>query len=80
MITTYLRAAMERAHYEIVQEDGSYFGEIPDFQGVWANASSLEQCRTELEEVLESWILVRIHQRLPLPKVGGHSLEVSEVA
>ena len=80
MITEYIRAAMARAHYEIVEDDHSYYGEIPDFDGVWANASSLEDCRNELEEVLEGWILLRVHQRLSLPRVDGLTLEISEVA
>ncbi len=80
MITDYIRAAMARAHYEIIDDDHSYYGEIPGFDGVWANASSLEQCRTELEEVLEGWILFRVYQRLSLPEVDGLTLEISEVA
>ncbi len=80
MITEYVRAALGKAHYEIVEDDHSYYGEILGFEGVWANASTLEECRRQLEEVLESWILLRVHERLPLPAVDGLVLEVSEVA
>ena len=38
---------MKRARYEILPEDRVYFGEIPGFQGVWAEGKSLEACRTE---------------------------------
>ncbi len=58
MLTTYIRAAMERAQYKIL-EDGTYFGEIPGFQGVWANESAHEECRGVLQEVLEEWLLLR---------------------
>ena len=27
---------MEMAKYEIVEEDGTYWGEVPGLQGVWA--------------------------------------------
>jgi predicted RNase H-like HicB family nuclease len=54
MLTTYIRAAMHRAKYEILP-DGTFYGEIPGFQGVWANAPSLEACREELQQVLEGW-------------------------
>jgi predicted RNase H-like HicB family nuclease len=67
MLTRYLRAAMHRATYKILPDDGTYYGELPGFQGVWANASRLEDCRDELEEVLEEWILLSIHKNLPLP-------------
>ncbi len=80
MITAYIHAAMGKAHYDILDEDHSYYGEIPGFDGVWAAAPTLEQCRAELEEVLEGWILFRVHQRLSLPTVDGLTLEISEVA
>jgi predicted RNase H-like HicB family nuclease len=54
MITSYIHAAMRRAVYEIL-EDGTYYGEIPGFQGVYANADNLD-CREELQEVLEGWL------------------------
>ena len=41
MLTRYIEAAMAKAKYEIL-DDGTYFGEIPGFRGVWSNARSLE--------------------------------------
>ncbi len=67
MLKKYIRAAMGRAHYEILQDDGSFYGEIPGFDGVYANADTLERCREELEEVLEGWILLRVSLHFPLP-------------
>ena len=58
---------MQKATYEILSDDGSFYGEIPGFQGVWANAATSESCREELQSVLEDWILVRVTDRLPLP-------------
>ena len=60
MLTNYIKAAMRQARYEILPDDGTYYGEIPRFDGVYANAKSLEACRDELEEVLEEWILFRV--------------------
>jgi predicted RNase H-like HicB family nuclease len=77
MLTEYIRAAMRRAHYEILKDDGTFYGEIPDFDGVWANAVTLEGCREELEEVLEGWIVLSLSRNLPLPTVDGLSLEVT---
>lgn len=80
MLTSYIRAAMRQAKYEILPDDHSYYGEIPGFQGVYANAGTLEECREELESTLEDWILFRVSRNLPLPTVDGIKLEVAEVA
>ena len=80
MLTNYIRAAMRRARYEILPDDSSFYGEIPGFDGVWANADTLEGCREELEEVLEEWILLRVSKHLPLPSVDGIELTIKEVA
>nr|HET6902769.1 type II toxin-antitoxin system HicB family antitoxin [Ktedonobacteraceae bacterium] len=66
MLTKYIRAALGKARYEILPDDGSFYGEIVGFNGVYANASTLEQCRDELEEVLEGWILLRVSLHFPL--------------
>ena len=66
MLTNYIKAAMRRAKYEILPKDGTIYGEIPEFNGVYANADTLEACREELEEVLEEWILLRVSRQLPL--------------
>lgn len=58
MLSAYLSAAMKRAHYEILSDDGTYYGDIPGFDGVYANAETLEGCRDELVEVLEEWIFI----------------------
>ena len=79
MLTKYIHAAMSKARYEILTEDGSFYGEIHGFEGVYANAKTLEACREELEEVLEEWILFRISKHLPLPVVEGIELAIKEV-
>lgn len=70
MLSRYIRTAMQRARYEILSDDGSYYGEIPGFVGVLANAPALEACRDQLEEVLEDWILIGISERHDLPMIG----------
>ena len=78
MLTKYLDAAMRHAHYEILADDGTYYGEIPECRGVYANASNLEECRTELAQVLEDWVLLRIYKNLALPKIDGVELTVKK--
>lgn len=79
MLLKYIQAAMHRARYEILPDDGTFYGEIPGFDGVYANADTLEACREELEEVLEEWILFRISRNLPLPVVDQLELTIKEV-
>ncbi|MCG6941351.1 MAG: type II toxin-antitoxin system HicB family antitoxin [Thiohalocapsa sp.] len=76
MLTDYIRAALCHGEYKQL-EDGSWFAEIPGFEGVWANAASVEACRTELAEVLEEWLLLKIHDHDPLPVVDGHDLAIA---
>jgi len=80
MLTDYVRSAMHQARYEILPDDGTFYGEIPGFDGVYANADTLEACRDELEQVLEEWILFRVSKHLPLPVVNEIELTVREVA
>lgn len=69
MPTDYIRAAMQQATYEILADDGTFYAEIPGFQGVFANAAAFEACQKELEEVLEEWILLRVAKHLSLPDI-----------
>ncbi len=80
VISQYLAAALRRARYEILPDDGSFYGEIEGFDGVYANAATLEDCREELREVLEEWILFRVSRNLPLPVVDGHELTIKATA
>lgn len=59
MLTDYILKQLEKAHYKIL-EDGSFFGEIPGLRGVWASAPTLEECRRELQEVLEDWLVLKV--------------------
>ena len=80
MLSEYLRAAMRHAKYELLSEDGSFYGEIPDFQGVYANQATLESCREQLEEVHEDWVLFRVSRNIELPVVDGLRIEIKKVA
>jgi len=71
---------MSCAHYEILEDNAGYYGEIPGFQGVWANEQTLEACREELQSTLEDWILFRVAQKLALPVVDGLELSVRQAA
>ncbi len=76
MLLEYIQAALHRAKYEILADEGSYYGEIPECNGVYANAGTLEDCREQLQEVLEEWVLFRVHKHLPLPAIDGIELTI----
>lgn len=80
MLSQYIQEALRQAKYEILSDDKSFYGEIPGFQGVWANAETLEDCRNELAEVLEEWIFLHLSDNTPLPVVNGLKLSVERVS
>lgn len=73
MLTRYIRAAMNRARFKTL-DDGTYFGEIPGLAGVWANEATVEMCREVLQEVLEEWLILKIRDNDPIPRLGRISL------
>ena len=79
MIIEYCKKVIERDEYKKLV-DGSWFAEIPGFQGVWANGDSVEQCRNELVTVLEEWLLLKVRDGDSVPEVAGLKVEIREVA
>lgn len=79
MLAQYVDKAMERACYELI-EDGTYFGRIPGFDGVWADAATEDACARELREVLEGWVLLRVADHSPLPTIDGLTVRVGNPA
>ena len=80
MITEYILAAMKIARYEFLPNDKVYYGEIPECNGVYATSENLEDCREELREVLEEWILVSVRENLAMPEINNISLNIKKVA
>jgi len=74
MLAQYLDQAMELARYAIIEDDGSYWGEIPGFQGVWAKHKTLPGCQRELREALSDWIALRLRLGLIIPNLGRLNL------
>ncbi|HHD92558.1 MAG TPA: type II toxin-antitoxin system HicB family antitoxin [Candidatus Portnoybacteria bacterium] len=66
MLTKYISQKMNQARYKIL-EDGTYFGEIPGLQGVWASEKTLEKCRETLHEVFEEWLILKLQDGDAIP-------------
>jgi len=70
MLTHYIHQVMRRAHFEIM-ENGRFYGSIPGFQGVWSEGTSLEECRDDLVEALDGWLIVKLRCGDDVPVVDG---------
>lgn len=77
MLTEYIDEALKMARYEIIDDEEPYYGEITELKGVWATGKTLEECRNNLKEVIEGWILVSIKKELTIPKLGD--VEIKEI-
>jgi predicted RNase H-like HicB family nuclease len=77
MLTEYIKAALDRAKFEIIKDDEPYYGEVPELEGVWATGKTLEECRNNLAEVIDGWLVVRLRRGLPIPPLGKY--RVSEL-
>jgi len=71
MIQEYITKALEKAHYELIDDDEPFYGEVPQLQGVLATGKTLEECRKKLSEVIDGWILIRLSRGLPIPEIDG---------
>jgi len=70
MILEYINAALERAKYEIIKDKKPYYGEVPGLKGIRATGKTLEECRRNLAETIEGWIILRLQKGLPIPSIG----------
>ena len=69
VLTRYIREAMKRTRFKAL-DDGTCFGEIPGLTGVWANEATKKACREVLQEVLEEWLILKIRDNDPVPRLG----------
>ncbi len=70
MLTEYLSAALETAHYEFIEDSEPYYGHVPLLKGVWATGKTLEECRRNLTAALEDWVLFSLPRGFELPGLG----------
>jgi predicted RNase H-like HicB family nuclease len=66
--------ALEKAQYKVIEDEYPYFAEVPELEGVWATGKSIEDCRKELIEVIEEWIVARLQRGLSVPSLNGQTI------
>lgn len=70
MLLQYIETALECAHYEIIEDEEPFYGEVPLLAGVWATGKTLEECRRNLAGAIEDWVLFSIAKGLAIPALG----------
>ena len=75
MITRYVASALERAEYRLL-DDGTFAATVRGLRGVIATGATLEACRSDLAEVIEEWVLVRVARGLAIPALDGATIRV----
>jgi predicted RNase H-like HicB family nuclease len=76
MLLDYIQTALESAEYEIIDDEEPYYGEVPSLEGVWATGKTLEECRRNLAEAVEDWVLFSVAKGLPIPVLGDVAIRL----
>ncbi len=79
-LTEYIYAAMSLAVYELIEDEGGYFGTIPTLKGLWGQGATREACREDLQAALEDWILLGLVNRQPVPVINGIEVRADRIA
>ena len=79
MLAEYFQAALERAEYEVMEDDEPepYYAHVQELPGVWATGKTFEDCCNELISVIEGWIALRLRLGDPIPPMGSHTITAS---
>jgi len=75
MIIQYIETALAHARYDMIDDEEPFYGEVPELPGVWATGKTLEECRRNLMEVIDGWIIVRLRRGLPIPPIDNCTIE-----
>ena len=78
MLTEYVGAALEKAHYEIIDDQEPYYGEVRELPGVYATGATLEDCRRNLKDVVEGWLMLSLRRNLSIPEIDGLTIDVTQ--
>ncbi len=73
MLIDYIQHALRHARHELM-ENGRCYGHIPDCPGTWGEGETLDQCRDELQSVLEDWLMIAFRFGARLPVIDGIDL------
>jgi len=82
MIENFIQHHLAKAKYKMIDNKKTFYGEVSGLRGVWAVGKTLEECRQELKEVIEGWLILRLKQNLPIPnfKTSYYSMKLGTYA
>ena len=78
MLIQYIQTALEHAKYEIIEDEEPYYDEVLEFQGVWASGKNLEECRNNLEDVIDELMIIGLKKGLFIPQIVNFNFETTE--
>ena len=73
MIREYIDTALKCALYEMIDDVEPFYGKVVGLQGVWATGKTLEECRQNLADTIDGWVLVRLSRGLPIQISRAHA-------
>ena len=65
---------MSYAQCEVLEDDGSWYCEIPECPGVWSNGMSCDEALDELQSTLRDWVMFGLRMQAQLPSIDGITL------
>ncbi len=72
MFTGYVLEAMSKAVVEKINDPQPYFASIPGFKGVFGQGSTRKEALSQLQEVLEEWLILKVSKQQFVPSVKGY--------
>ena len=82
MLQNYISNYLNKAKYELIDEGKHFYAEIKELRGVWATGKTLEECRQNLTDTLEGWLILRLRKNLSVPnfKIPSRRVSLSKYA
>ncbi|MBI4155943.1 MAG: type II toxin-antitoxin system HicB family antitoxin [Candidatus Zambryskibacteria bacterium] len=69
MLQNYISNYLNKAKYELIDNGRNFYAEIKELRGVWATGKTLEECRQNLLDTLEGWVILRLRKNLSVPNL-----------
>ena len=67
-LTKYINKMLKKANYEYDSTTNSWCASVDELPGVYAQADSIEDARSELAEIIEEYVFVSLQEGHPLPE------------
>lgn len=67
-LVNYINKMLKKASYEYDSVTNSWCASVDDLPGVYAQADTIEDARSELAEIIEEYVFVSLQEGHPLPE------------